>query len=363
MTPTMKDVAARAGVSIKSVSRVVNEHPNISPGVRNRVLHAIAELGWQPNTHARSLRTGRTGVIALSLVDLRTPTSARLAEALVIEAERAGLEVSIEPSRGRDDRVRQTLDSRGALFDAVVHVGPLPAGVPSPGHDPELPVLTICTSSEPAHGAPPALDTVDVDDAAAASAIERHLRAVGQGDVVILAHASGTPDAFVDHLIRAFPEAAVLRPEPDEGGAPGRRADRAAGRTLTARALAAVPTLGTLACADDELAIGALSLLRERGIAVPERVTLTGHGNIEDGWFTTPSLTTIDPAVAEIARRTIDLIRRRLAGDRTAARRIVVPVTLVRAESTLGSSGRAAGSASAPSGGRAAHGAASQEVP
>ncbi len=359
MTPTMKDVAARAGVSIKSVSRVVNQHPNISPEVRDRVLHAIDELGWQPNTHARSLRTGRTGVIALSLVDLTTPTSSRLAEALVIEAEREGLQVSIEPSRGRADRVRQTLDSRGALFDAVVHVGPLPAGVPVPAHDPDLPVLTICTSTDPDPGAPPALDTIDIDEAAAAAVLERHLHAVGHGDVVILAHRSGTPDAFVDHLARAFPEAAVLRPEPGEEG--GHAADRADGRALAARALAAVPSVDTLACADDELAIGALSLLRERGIAVPDRVALTGHGNIEDGWFTTPSLTTIDPAVAEIARRTVELIRRRLGGDRTAARRTLVPVTLVRAESTLGSSGRTAGAPTAPAS-RTAPDAASQRA-
>lgn len=112
-------------LSITSVSRVVTQHPTISPDVRERVQDAIGELGWQPNTHARSLRTGRTGVIALSLVDLTTPTSSRLAEALVIEAEREGLQDSIEPSRGRPDRVRHTLDSRGALVDAVVHVGRL----------------------------------------------------------------------------------------------------------------------------------------------------------------------------------------------------------------------------------------------
>lgn len=340
MTPTMKEVASRAGVSVKSVSRVVNDHPNISDAVRERVRHAIDELDWQPNVHARSLRTGRTGLIALSLIDLTAPTSSRLAQAVVIEAERQGLQVSIEPSRGLASRISQTLDSRGAFFDAVLHLGALPRGVTMPAHDPDLPVLMICPSIDLSDGEPPALDTIDIDEVAAAAAIARHLRMVGHGDVAILAGADGVPNTFVDRLVLDLPHALLLRPSPAADPQSHHRGQRSIGRELMTRALELAPTTGTVICADDELAIGALSLLRERGIDVPGQVALTGHGNIDDGWYTSPSLTTIDTGVQETARRAIDMVTARLGGDRSSPRRQVVPVALVRAESTLGTSGR-----------------------
>lgn len=335
MAPTMKEVATRAGVSPKTVSRVVNDHPSISPGVRERVRRAIEELGWVPNAQARSLRTGRTGLIAVSLADLKAPTAARIAQALVSEAERHGLRVSIEPSRGRPARVHQTLASRGALFDAVVHVGPLPAGVELPPADPERPVVLLGTgvgSPDPSTLA----DIVDSDEAGAATALTQHLRMVRHHDVVLLGREPGRPDAFLDHLSSAFLGTPVLRPEACERE-PGRRvADRVAGRRLAALALKRHPEVRALVCADDELAVGALSLLHAHGIDVPERIALTGYGNIDDGRFSTPSLTTIDLDIPELARRAVERIAARRDGDRSEPQRTVVPVRLVRGESTLG---------------------------
>lgn len=332
MAPTMKEVAARAGVSTKTVSRVVNHLPSISDAVRERVRRAIEELGWTPNAHARSLRTGRTGLIGLSLVDLKAPITARLAQALVIEAEREGLRVSIKPSRGRAERIAQTFASRGALFDAVVHIGPLPRGCEPPAFTPERPVVGLCPTSGPE--GPAVLDSIDSDDAGAASALTRHLQRIHHHDVVLLGREAELPDAFLGELIHSFPDAPVLRP----GSRSTHAADRAAGRTLAALALERHPWARALVCADDELAIGALSLLHDRQLEVPAQVALTGYGNIDDGRFSTPSLTTVDLDLPEIARRAIELISRRTAGDRSAPQRVVVPTTLIRAESTLGAS-------------------------
>lgn len=336
MAPTMKEVAARAGVSTKTVSRVVNHHPSISDAVRERVRRAIEELDWTPNAHARSLRTGRTGLIGLSLVDLKAPTTAGLAQALVIEAERQGLRLSIEPSRGQSERIAQTFASRGALFDAVLHIGPLPLGCEAPPFDPVRPIIGLCTASTAEAELPAALDSIDSDDAGAARALTRHLQRVHHHDVVLLGREAELPDAFLEQLTRSFPEAPVLRPDVRPGSRATHIADRAAGRELAALALERHPWVRALVCADDELAVGALSLLRERGLDVPARVALTGYGNIDDGRFSTPSLTTVDLDLPEIARHAVDLISRRISGDHGAPRRIVVPTTLIRAESTLG---------------------------
>lgn len=357
--PTMKEVASRAGVSLKSVSRVVNGHPNTSVEVRERVERAIAELGWHPNTHARSLRTGRTGLIALSVPDLRTSSASHLAQALVSEAERQGLRVAIEPSHSRAERVRRTLDACGASFDAVVHVGALPAGIDPASLDPAHPVVLVraAESLEPAWAdAPPddapggpaggaaggsrplrdgaaatPLDSVDSDSAASARAVHHHLRTVGRSRVVILGREAGAADGFTRALAEAFAGAPVLRPP--------HTADRAAGRALAAQALAEAPRADALVCAEDELAIGALSLLHERGIAVPGRIAVTGHGNIDDGQFTTPTLTTIDLGLPSLARHVVEQVRARLDGDRSPARRIVLRARILRRESTLGLGG------------------------
>ncbi|GAA4526606.1 LacI family DNA-binding transcriptional regulator [Brachybacterium paraconglomeratum] len=334
MAPTMKEVAARADVSTKTVSRVVNRHPSISDAVRERVQSAIDELGWTPNAHARSLRTGRSGLIGLSLVDLKAPTTARLAQELVIEAERQGLRVSIEPSRGQAERIMQTFASRGALFDAVVHIGPLPRDCQPPAFDPGRPIIGLCTASSLED--PVVLDSIDSDDAGAAQALTRHLQRVHHQDVVLLGREAELPDPFFGQLIDFYPDAPVLRPEARPGTRSTHIADRAAGRELAALTLEQHPWARALVCADDELAIGALSLLRERALDVPLQVALTGYGNIDDGRFSTPSLTTVDLDLPEIARRAIELISRRTGGDSSAPQRSVVPTTLIRAESTLG---------------------------
>lgn len=327
MTPTMKDVAHEAGVSVKSVSRVVNDHPNISHDVRRRVLQAIETLEWRPNPYARSLRTGRTGLIAVSIQDLRTPTAARMVQELVAEAERQDLNVSIEPSHGSPAKVRQTLDARGRTFDAVVHVGPVSEPGLFESQDGGLPIVAISSGLDPE--VPLGADRVDPDSHASAQILLRHLQSVGHHRAIILAGSPDRPDAFVTQLQDTLPDATTLRCEGT--------VDRSAGRCLAREVLTASPDVDAVVCASDELAIGALTYFVEHGVDVPGRIAVTGHGNAEDGEFTTPSLTTIDLRIPQLARLALDRIRIRLAGKAEEPQRTVVPVTVIRRESTLGS--------------------------
>ena len=98
---TMQDVAARAGVSVKTVSNVVNDHPHVSATTRDRVLSAIDSLGYRMNTSARSLRRGRTGMLGLALPSLSLPYFAELADAMIAAADRQGLVLLIEQKIGR----------------------------------------------------------------------------------------------------------------------------------------------------------------------------------------------------------------------------------------------------------------------
>src|SRR5690606_21061976 len=111
MGSTMHDVARIAGVSIKTDSNVINDHPHVRPDTRDRVLVAINELDYRPNLSARGLRSGRTGVIGLAVPALRESYFAELADAIIRAADARGLGVVIEQTSG--DRERELQAVRG----------------------------------------------------------------------------------------------------------------------------------------------------------------------------------------------------------------------------------------------------------
>src|SRR6478752_17016 len=113
MGPTMHDVARVAGVSIKTVSNVINDYPHVRPGTRDRVNEAIHQLDYRPNLSARGLRSGRTGVIGLAVPSLRENYFAELADAVIRAAEKRGLGVMVEQTSGqRDAELRAVSTSR-----------------------------------------------------------------------------------------------------------------------------------------------------------------------------------------------------------------------------------------------------------
>jgi DNA-binding LacI/PurR family transcriptional regulator len=328
MHVTMRDVARHAGVSVKTVSRVVNREPHTRPEVIRRVHASIDELGWVPNGSARALRTGRTGIVGIGVTELRRPYLANLVEALVTEADRRGMQTAVEPTHRSPESVRRLLDARGRAFDGVVLIGhDLPDGVP--GALGERPLVVV-------QGAPSRheADRVDEDAAEAAMLIARHLTVMGRTRPALLGSdrrgAGRTPMlaalAATGIDLEAVPVASLEPP-----------ADRRAGARAAAEILSRNPEVDALLCANDEVALGALATLAAGGVDVPGRVVVIGHDNLEDGWFSTPSLTTIDPGRERIARAAFDLLGGRLDGSAPAhARSLVLPVKLVRRESTLG---------------------------
>ncbi|WP_235857179.1 LacI family DNA-binding transcriptional regulator [Occultella glacieicola] len=338
MAATMRDVAALAGVSLKTVSRVVNSEPHIRPETVARVREAIARLGWVPNGAARALRTGRTGVIGIAVAGLRRPYLAALVEALVTETDRRGLQAAVEPSHGDPARIRSVLDGRGVSYDGVVLIGDDGAGLPLDGALTDRPVVVVQGDEGDA-------DLVVDDVASAMGMVTRHLAVLGRRRPLLLGGDRGadrgprTPGTLAEPgavtraaLAAAGFEAAVPVIRPDGEW------DRAWGATAAVEALAAHPQTDALICVNDEVALGALSALAARGVDVPGRVALFGYDNLDDGWFTTPSLTTVDPGPARLARAALDLLGERIARTAPAApRRVVLPVELVRRESTMGS--------------------------
>ena len=121
MAATLHDVARVANVSIKTVSNVINDYPHIRPETKQRVVDAIAELGYRPNLSARSLRSGRTGVIGLALPELSLSYFAELADSVIKAADARGVTVLIEQTGGERQREIELLSSpRRQLTDGLL---------------------------------------------------------------------------------------------------------------------------------------------------------------------------------------------------------------------------------------------------
>lgn len=317
----MADVARVAGVSLKTVSRVVNHEPHTRAEVVARVNQAIAELGWVPHGGARAMRTGRTGRIAVGVADLRLQTVAMLVEELVSEADRRGLAVSVEPTHGDAARAQRVIASAGSLYDGVLMVGDAGSRELSSGTAAVITVQAIAPDG--------VLDHVRSDVRAAAAVLVRHLGNMHRGSLVLIGAAAEAEEiSLLSEARRALgntPFGVVLVPS----------RDRAAGAAAAETLLRDHPDADAILCETDEIALGLLSALAGGGIDIPGRFAITGFGGTDDAQYTMPSLTTVDPGYAGLARAALDALEARLAGGPP---RLIPPspVELVRRESTLG---------------------------
>ena len=121
MTTRLSDVAARAGVSVKTVSNVINDYPHITAQTRAKVEAAIAALDYRPNVSARSLRKGRSDFIALAIPEMASPYFAELGAAISRAAKRRGITVLIDQTEGEAAAEKLVLDGmRGQLIDGII---------------------------------------------------------------------------------------------------------------------------------------------------------------------------------------------------------------------------------------------------
>ena len=154
MSVRMKEVASRAGVSVKTVSNVVNGYVHVAPDTRERVQQAIDEMGYSPNLSARSLRSGRTGIIAVALPRLDEPYFAELAAAVIAVAAARECTVLVDQTDGVFDREQRALAGiRPNLIDGLIF-SPLALG-PAQLRDRPCPRRWSCSAS----GCPAAAST------------------------------------------------------------------------------------------------------------------------------------------------------------------------------------------------------------
>jgi DNA-binding LacI/PurR family transcriptional regulator len=331
----LKDVAARAGVSIKTVSNVVNGYVHVAPETRARVQDAIDELGYKPNVAARQLRSGRSGVIALALPELQSPYFAEMAGLIVQAAERRSWTVLIDQTDGHAERERNLVAGlRRHAIDGLIFSPLALAGEELARGRDDTPMVLL--GERIWHG--PA-DHVAIDSTAAAADATGHLARLGRERIAAIG-AQDRPSAVTAHQRLAGYRLALA-----DAGLPAdprlvaevESFHRADGAAAMARLLDAPDPPDAVFCFNDLLALGAIRTLLARGLDVPGDVAVIGFDDIEDGRFSTPTLSTISPNTDRIAQLAIDLLAERLGDDSAGPpREIRVGHRLVARESTYG---------------------------
>ncbi len=325
-SPAMTDVARLAGVSHQTVSRVLNDHPNVKEQTRLRVRAAIAELGYRPNRAARALVTGRSQLIGVVARNSMLYGPASMLTEFEQAAADAGFAVSVGSVRELDRDsisavVDRHLDQRVAGLVVIAQVASATealAEIPA-----DVPVVFI--DGDPAAGR----SLVTVDQVAGARAAVRHLLEAGHETVW---HVSG-PTEWFDSAGRIQGWRQTLQ-EAGREVPPLLSADWSAAEGYRAgQMLARMPEVTAIFTANDHLALGVLRALHERGRRVPHDVSLVGFDDVPEASYFIPPLTTVRQAFGDVARAALTLLLGQMKAEPGAADTVIVPAQLVVRES------------------------------
>ncbi|WP_193599249.1 LacI family DNA-binding transcriptional regulator [Microbacterium sp. YJN-G] len=319
MAVTLHDVAAAAGVSIKTVSNVINDYPHIRPATRAKVEAAIAELDYTPNLTARNLRSGRTGAIALALPDLSLAYFAELAAEVIREAEAAGVVVLVEQTGADRDRELELLRSpRLKLTDGLIF-SPLGMGQEDVAAL-EVPYPMVVLGERIFDG--PA-DHVTMRNVEAARAATEYLIAQGRRRIALVGAHEGEVLGSAALRLRGYRDALKAAGIPYDDDIVGYTTlwHRANGADSMRELLARGAEFDAVFGLNDTLALGAMRVLQEAGRRVPEDVAVVGFDGLDEAAYSIPSLTTVDPGREWIAKTAVATLLERIAGKADAAPR------------------------------------------
>jgi DNA-binding LacI/PurR family transcriptional regulator len=324
----MYDVARLAGVSHQTVSRVLNGQLNVRQETRERVLQAIEQLGYRPNAVARALvtrRARRIGVVSAS-TRLFGPASTLLG--IEQAARAAGYTLTVTSTEGMDGAATRSAVSAMAdqSVDGIIVIAPNEGaargirGLPS-----AVPVVAV----EAAYSDD--VPVASVDQAGGARLATEHLLSLGHRSVV---HITGPADwrearERIDGWRAALSNAGLASPPVlagDWSPASGYRA---------AAEIAGKPAITAVFAANDHMALGLLCGLHERGVRVPEQVSVVGFDDIPESEFLIPSLTTVHQDFDEVGRRGLRLLMSLIDGGSTdeSAAEPVAPTLMLRKSS------------------------------
>ncbi len=319
----MADVAGRAGVSVMTVSRVLNGFPGVAEATRQRVEEAVAALGYRANPAARVLAGGRSRTLGVIAVETQQFGPSHMLYGIEAAARGAGHVLSFVTMAPGADEIDATLDHlRAAHVEGVIVIAPVrPVIEAVAGLDADLPLVVV--------GGDPSVrtSTVTIDQEAGARMATAHLLGLGHRTVH---HVSGPAD-WIDatERQRAWAETLAAHRAP-----PGRFVEgdwTAQGGYAAGTQLAQDPTVTAVFAANDQTALGILRALHEHGRSVPDDVSVVGYDDIPEAAYLVPPLTTVRQDLGEVGRRGVELLLAMVDGGPAQRHVMVAPELVVRA--------------------------------
>ncbi len=334
MAATLRDVAEHAQVSVRTVSNVVSGYTHVSAQMRERVMASIKELDYRPNPVARTLRTGRTGLLALVVPEIAVPYFSELARDAIHAASELGYRVLIEQTGDDHERERRLLQGgdRGVLFDGVLF---------SPLVPQQYLHETSAASSVPLvllgeHEFDGKYDHVAIDNERAAFDAVTHLVEIGRKRVAAIGAQPSEPYT-TPRLRQAGYEAALAKAGCEVDArwvVTAAHYSRQDGYDAARELLQLNPRPDAIFCFSDLLAIGAMRAVFDAGLRVPEDVAIIGVDDIEEGRFARPPLSSVALDTSFIAREAIQRLVHRIDNPDSPVEEIIAPHSLVVRQST-----------------------------
>jgi DNA-binding LacI/PurR family transcriptional regulator len=322
--PNIRDVAARAGVSYQTVSRVLNDSTSIREATRDRVLAAIDELGYRPNQAARALVTSRTRTIGVISAQTAFYGPATAISAIELAAREQGYRLSTTTATSSEyASIKASLDYlMSQSVEAIIVIAPQ-TRVYEAIQDLAVVVPYVALSAGRGVGHRLAVDQVE-----GARLATRHLAELGHTEIM---HLAGPQDwieaeARMQGYLDGLADADLRTRAPILGDWTASFGYYAGLELLRVRDFTAV------FAANDQMALGFLHACRETGLDVPGDLSVVGFDDIPEAAHLAPPLTTVRQDFAELGRRAVAMLLAELRGE--AASDLVLPAQLVVREST-----------------------------
>lgn len=335
---TIKDIAQRAGYAVGTVSRVLNGHPDVSDEARERILAVVRETGFQPNGNARHLKQRGSRDIAVIVKGAGNLLFARILEETQARIKAADKTAAVYYLDEEDNEVEQAIRVTRELKPlGIVFLGGNKGNFLGAFDQVKCPCVLVSTRGDELGF--PNLSSVSTDDVAGSERAMGFLLDAGHRRVGVIGGESAvvSPELQCNTSqlrLAGCMQACTRRGVPFD---PVRqtaqvRYSMEGGYQGANELLDQDPEITALFAMADVMAIGALRAIRDRGLRVPEDVSLVGYDGIEQGSYTVPRLATIRQGADRLARRGVEILLNQIEGPAAAVHEIV-PFQLVEGES------------------------------
>ncbi|MDF1569781.1 MAG: LacI family DNA-binding transcriptional regulator [Spirochaetaceae bacterium] len=331
MRPTIRDIAAKAQVSVSTVSRVLNGKPDVRSETQKQILDVIEELGFSPSSVARGLVLKRSNVIGFVVPDITNPSFPELARGIVAQAKTYGFSVMFSDTN-HDNKVEKDVVRlmRSKQVDGIILSFDLANKDELERLKSErVPVVQIYRKS-----AKSTISTIAIDNESSGYKAASYLAGLGHRRI---AHISTGMQTQSGHERWTGYQAALRDAgiEFDEDLVVVSDNNAAAGSSAMKKLLnLPVPPTAVFAC-HDMMAIGAYEAIREAGLEIPKDISVVGHDNLEISRLVWPRLTTIDTHKGQLGRAGVDLLMEEIKAGKALNKEVVFSTDLIIRDSAM----------------------------